>query len=120
MIFKHLGVLLASAALCAAVATSAGAAEKKKTTTGKVTQTSPVNYSYQSGPRTRVYVTKRSWLDPGTEVLPGDRKFNDYATGGPYQHQAIDRLNSHLDWRRQPLSETPWDTGGTPRGFPLY
>ncbi len=35
--------------------------------------------SYQQGPRTRVYVTKRSWLDAGTEVLPGDRKFSDYA-----------------------------------------
>jgi len=28
---------------------------------------------------TRVYVTTRSWLDAGTEVLPGDRKFTDYA-----------------------------------------
>jgi hypothetical protein len=33
------------------------------------------NSSYQSGPHTRVYVTKRSWLDAGTEVLPGERKF---------------------------------------------
>ena len=37
------------------------------------------NRSYQQGPRTRVYVTTRSWLDAGTEVLPGDRKFTDYA-----------------------------------------
>src|SRR4029453_1582513 len=29
------------------------------------------NRSYQQGPRTRVYVTTRSWLDAGTEVLPG-------------------------------------------------
>src|SRR5262245_52938855 len=36
------------------------------------------NRSYQQG-RTRVYVTTRSWLDAGTEVLPGDRKFTDYA-----------------------------------------
>ena len=28
---------------------------------------------------TRIYVTKRSWLDAGTEVLPGERKFQDYA-----------------------------------------
>ena len=32
------------------------------------TQRGP-NVSYQSGPRTRIYVTKRSWLDAGTEVL---------------------------------------------------
>src|SRR3954447_19225206 len=37
------------------------------------------NVSYQQGPRTRIYVSKRSWLDAGTEVLPGDRKFTDYA-----------------------------------------
>ena len=37
------------------------------------------NVSYQQGPRTRIYVTKRSWLDAGTEVLPGERKFTDYA-----------------------------------------
>ena len=37
------------------------------------------NRSYQQGPRTRVYVTTRSWLDAGTEVLPGYRKFQDYA-----------------------------------------
>jgi hypothetical protein len=27
----------------------------------------------RSGPHTRIYVTKRSWLDAGTEILPGDR-----------------------------------------------
>ena len=37
------------------------------------------NVVYQQGPHTRVYITKRSWLDAGVEVLPGDRKFNDYA-----------------------------------------
>jgi hypothetical protein len=77
------------------------------------------NYSYQAGPRTRIYVTKRSWLDAGTEVLPGERKFNDYATGGPNNFENLDRLNSHMDFRRQPLS-TPSDVGGYPTGFPLY
>ena len=37
------------------------------------------NRSYQQGPNTRVYITTRSWLDAGTEVLPGERKFMDYA-----------------------------------------
>src|SRR4029453_16221428 len=37
------------------------------------------NRSYQQGPRTRVYVTTRSWLAAGTAVLPGARKFQDYA-----------------------------------------
>jgi hypothetical protein len=36
------------------------------------------NVSYQSGPRTRIYITKRSWLDAGVEVKPGDRHYLDY------------------------------------------
>ena len=36
------------------------------------------NVSYQSGPRTRVYISKRSWLDAGVEVKPGDRHYLDY------------------------------------------
>src|SRR6266511_4056422 len=36
-------------------------------------------------PRARVTVAPRSFLDAGTEVLPGDRKFTDYAfPPGPY------------------------------------
>ena len=45
------------------------------------------NVSYMAGPRTRIFVTKRSWLDAGTEVKPGERHYLDYAiapgnTGG--------------------------------------
>jgi len=40
---------------------------------------SSTGYSYNSGPRTRIYVSRRSWLDAGTEVRPGERKFSDYA-----------------------------------------
>ncbi len=36
------------------------------------------NVSYQAGPHTRVYITKRSWLDAGVEVKPGDRHYLDY------------------------------------------
>ena len=75
-----------------------------------------VNYSYQSGPRTRVYVTRRSWLDAGTEVLPGERKFSDYAFPPGYHYgRTIDRLNG----ARNPLSDN-FDLGGYPERFPLY
>src|SRR5579871_502223 len=42
------------------------------------TRSSGPNVSYQSGPHTRVYITKRSWLDAGVEVKPGDRHYLDY------------------------------------------
>jgi hypothetical protein len=73
------------------------------------------NRSYQSG-RTRVFVTTRSWLDAGVEVLPGDRKFNDYAF--PQSRSfALDNNGHPLD--RQPLYPAS-DLGGYPTSFPLY
>ncbi|UGY18534.1 hypothetical protein [Bradyrhizobium septentrionale] len=77
------------------------------------------NRVYQQGPRTRVYVTTRSWLDAGTEVLPGDRKFNDYAYPPEIGYPSFARENNNRPIDRQPLS-TPADVGGYPRNFPLY
>ncbi len=48
------------------------------------------NRSYRSGAHTRIYVSKRSWLDGGTEILPGERKFSDYAfPPGPHSPARI-------------------------------
>jgi hypothetical protein len=77
------------------------------------------NVSYQQGPRTRVYVTKRSWLDAGTEVLPGDRKFTDYAFPSPFGYPSFARENNNRPIDRQPLNP-PSDLGGEPTRFPLY
>jgi hypothetical protein len=74
------------------------------------------NSSYMQGPNTRIYVTKRSWLDGGTEVLPGDRKFMDYALPpGP----SFGVQNNNRPTERQPLDPDS-DLGGGPRRFPLY
>jgi hypothetical protein len=78
------------------------------------------NVSYQQGPRTRIYVTKRSWLDAGTEVLPGDRKFTDYAFPPPIGYPSFARENKNRPIDRQPLNP-PSDMGGWyPTEFPLY
>ena len=77
------------------------------------------NESYQDGPHTRVYVTKRSWLDAGVEVLPGDRKFQDYAFPSPYGYPDFARENLNRPIDRQPLNP-PSDLGGQPTQFPLY
>jgi hypothetical protein len=76
------------------------------------------NVSYQQGPNTRVYITKRSWLDAGTEVLPGDRKFTDYAFPSPYGYPTFARENNNRPIDRQPLN--PASDQGQPRQFPLY
>jgi hypothetical protein len=118
---RKLAVLLAAAAVMATgLSTDADAetAKRKRTDRGSTYNygANGPNVSYQAGPRTRIYVTKRSWLDAGTEVLPGDRKFSDYAFP-PGRSFGQENLNRPLD--RQPLS--PWsDLGGYPQRFPLY
>lgn len=122
MTLKFLSRSLLSAGVAAAVLVTAFAAQEANAAPKRrpvATSKSSVNYSYQAGPRTRIYVSKRSWLDAGVEVLPGERKFTDYATGGPNNFENLDRLNSHMDFRRSPLS-TPADVGGYPTGFPFY
>ncbi len=117
---KTFAVLLATVAVLATAlaATPADAAKRKARVEDRdaVYGARGPNVSYQAGPRTRVYVTKRSWLDAGVEVLPGDRKFNDYAFP-PGQSFARENLNRPLD--RAPLNSS-WDLGGYPERFPLY
>jgi hypothetical protein len=75
------------------------------------------NVSYQQGPHTRIYVTKRSWLDAGTEVLPGDRKFTDYAF--PPGPRSFGNENNNRPLDRAPLNPQ-YDMGGYPQRYPLY
>jgi len=77
------------------------------------------NRSYQQGPHTRVYITTRSWLDAGTEVLPGDRKFQDYAFPPAVGYPSFARENRNRPIDRQPLNP-PADMGGYPTAIPLY
>ena len=52
-----------------------------------------------SRPATRVVVTKRSYLDAGTEVKPGERHFTDYVYPpgwNPWSGNNIDPMNSHM------------------------
>jgi len=57
-------------------------------------------------PRARVTVAPRSFLDAGTEVLPGDRKFTDYAfPPGPYSTplSVVTNTGGRVGWHRSPL-----------------
>ena len=40
-------------------------------------------------PPGRIIVTKRSYLDPGTEVKPGERKFRDYVNPPGYSPENV-------------------------------
>ena len=107
---SKLATLLATAALVAVGATSASAQSKQqrydKDGRPYYGANGP-NRVYQQGPRTRVYVTTRSWLDAGTEVLPGDRKFQDYAFPPALGYPSFARENLNRPIDRQPLTRVP-------------
>jgi hypothetical protein len=111
--------LAAGAVVAMSLATPASAETKRYDDRGRpyYGQSGP-NAVYQQG-RTRIYVSKRSWLDGGTEVNPGDRKFEDYAFPPAIGYPTFARENLNRPIDRQPLS-TPADVGGYPRNFPLY
>jgi len=116
---NRLALLLAAGALAGVLVTAADAKDAKRRYDDARTSYNygpgGPNASYQQGPRTRVYITKRSFLDGGTEVLPGERKFSDYAfPPGPSFARSIN--NRSLD--RQPMNP-PEDMGGYPARFPL-
>ncbi|HTO60634.1 MAG TPA: hypothetical protein VMM15_05195, partial [Bradyrhizobium sp.] len=99
-------LLLAAGAVAGLVAgVSAASAEqaKRRVMDTRYTSGSP-NVSYQQGPHTRIYVSRRSWLDGGTEVLPGDRKFSDYAFPPQMGYPTFARENGNRPIDRQPLS----------------
>ena len=117
---SKLAMLLAAAALVALGSASASAQSKPKyDKDGRIYYgPSGPNRSYQQGPRTRVFVTTRSWLDAGTEVLPGDRKFLDYAFPSEFGYPSFARENLNRPIDRQPLNP-PADLGGYPQRFPI-
>ena len=113
--------LAAGAVVAISLATPASADNKIKRTDDRGrTYYGPggPNAVYQQG-RTRLYVSKRSWLDGGTEVNPGDRKFSDYAFPPAVGYPSFARENNNRPIDRQPLP-TPADLGGYPQNFPLY
>ena len=113
----RLALLVAGAAFAASLATPAAAQSAPQYDKRGRAYYGPSgpNVQYQQG-NTRIYVSKRSWLDGGTEVLPGDRKFTDYAfPPGP----SFGVTNNNHPTERQPLDPAS-DLGGEPTRFPLY
>jgi hypothetical protein len=55
--------------------------------------------------RSRVLVTQRSYLDAGTEVQPGERKFLDYAfpPTHTYAWDGVTNTGGRVGWHNSPL-----------------
>jgi hypothetical protein len=63
--------------------------------------------------RPRITVTKRSYLDGGTEVMPGERKYNDYAQ--PLGYLSTSPVDPYRGGAIQ-WNSSSWPPGGGP-GF---
>ena len=64
----------------------------------------PVRVASTKRPRSQIVVEPRSFLDAGTEVLPGQRKFLDYAF--PPTHTPMDVVQNtggRVGWHNSPL-----------------
>jgi hypothetical protein len=73
-----------AAAFALAVPAEAAQQKKQRVTAQKQTRQVVVNR-----PRARIVVQRRSFLDAGTEVLPGERKYNEYAMPTGYRPMGV-------------------------------
>jgi hypothetical protein len=68
-------------------------------------------------PRSRITVEPRSFLDAGTEVLPGQRKFTDYAFPPThYPLGVVTDTGGRVGWHQSPLPG-PFDLRGPNNPF---
>ena len=82
--------LCAAALTAVALASTPADAAPKKRDVAQGDRTERVTVIDERGrARTRITVAPRSFLDAGTNVLPGERKFNDYAIPPYYYPQSI-------------------------------
>ena len=96
--------ILAVSVAAVTIGALASPAEAQNRRVSRGQQTESITIIDENGrTRTRITVKPRSYLDGGTEVLPGERKFMDYAQAPTYSWLA-------------PTSS--WDPNGTHR-FPL-
>jgi hypothetical protein len=84
MRLSSVAILSGLAAMSVGLAAPAAAAPKHKrvavtASSSDVSGQTRPRRAREARARTRITVTPRSYLDPGTEVLPGERKFMDYA-----------------------------------------
>ena len=90
------GICAAIIAVLALASEPAAAAAKKRV----VTRAAPGQVAVNRA-RTRITVQPRSFLDAGTELLPGERKFNDYAFPPYYSPSGI--IDNKAGHHRSPL-----------------
>ncbi|HVY00299.1 MAG TPA: hypothetical protein VHA55_10990 [Pseudorhodoplanes sp.] len=101
---RPIAVLTACAALLVG-ALCADKASAQSSQRGYSRNTTVVTVRDEDGRRrTRVIVNRRSYLDGGTEVLPGEKHYQDYANPPYYNVYGV--LGPGRDFSQQPLPDS--------------
>ena len=114
-------LLKLSAALCLGLvaftlATPADAQTKRRAVVSEAQGTRHVEVDENGRTRSRVIVQRRSFLDAGTEVRPGERKFTDYVY--PPGYSPTDMIDNTMGGgQRSPLPGY-WDLTGSNNPYP--
>jgi hypothetical protein len=107
MLFKAYAAALGAALI--AVAALAVSPVEAQTQAQMQTQAKKKHTASANRPRARVTVAPRSFLDAGTEVRPGDRKFTDYAFppsgNGGIGINAVTNTGGKVGWDREPFMQ---------------
>jgi hypothetical protein len=107
MRFKVVATALAVTAAIGLLVLPAGAAPKKRVVVAARGHTVFVSRDEDGRTRTKIIIQKRSYLDPGTEVMPGDRRDHDYAFLP--NHSATSVLDNTAFGRNQSALPGPLD-----------
>ena len=101
-----------AAAVTATVAFTAAPADAQGRRYYRGDRTERITFIDENGrARTRITVRPRSYLDGGTEVIPGERKFMDYAQPSTYMQSSPSAAYDPTGSRRFPLP-MPFDLPG--------
>ncbi len=109
---RLMAAAIAVAAASAVLAAAPAEAQNQKRTATRAVSAPPtvfVSRDESGRTRTRIIVQRRSYLDGGTEVLPGQRKYGDYHTQ-PFW-SPLDVLGPGRGGDRQPLNSR-WESSG--------
>lgn len=111
MRLKAVATTFAAVAALAVLAMPAAAAVKKKhVVTAAAGHTVFISRDEDGRTRTKIIIQKRSYLDGGTEVMPGDRNDHDYAS--PPNHSGISVLDNTAFGGNQTPLPGPWTLPG--------
>jgi hypothetical protein len=102
MRLKHIAAAFAFAGAVGLLTVPADSQPRRDRVVTRGDRTVSVSRDESGRTRTRIIIQKRSYLDPGTETFPGERRYNEYSFL-PGQHADDVLNNTTFGGNQQPL-----------------